>query len=190
MAKQITLELDEKLLAETEEIFENFGVDMQTGMKMFLTRVRKDKTLSFLFDRTEQSANESPDRKPSKTDGSTNIDDFKMTKWRARCLFSNRGQNVSSYVTFASSNQSTANYWANPNFELLSRNWSLILNDNRKHKLYLFNIPAHSISKPRLVARADIPTLIDLQIMYNDTTFTDIRSHYSFSKFYVDEIEY
>lgn len=114
----------------------------------------------------------------------------KMDKRNAIELFYNQGNVIHRNCTFASKNRTTDCYWANPNFRLLQGNWSLILNDDINNVLYLFNIPANSISSGRLVARSDLHHLIDLQINYRDPSFTDRRSDFSFSKFLVAEIKY
>lgn len=191
MTKQIQLELDENLIAEATTIFDYFGLDMQTGIKMFLTRVAKDKSVTFLFGQLNQlQVQPQATHKLINEDEPATKDEFKITKSGAIRLFLNKGQRIARTVTFASKNRSAYNYWANPNFEVLNEDWSLILNDNKRRILYLFFIPAYTISKSQLNPRADIPELIDLQIMYNDSTFTDNRSGFSFVQFLTNEIDY
>lgn len=105
-------------------------------------------------------------------------------------LFRKENKTIYSAVTFATKNKSANNYWANPNFECLGVEWSIILNDDINCKLYLFNIPAYSIQKNELKARSDNPKLIDLQIKYGGENFTDTRSDYHFSRFFVYELSY
>ena len=191
MTKQIQLELDENLIKEATTIFDYFGLDMQTGIKMFLTRVKKDKSVTFLFGQLNQTQAEPQATQKFISEDDTIIkDEFKMTKSGAIRLFLNNGQHIARTVTFASKNRSANNYWANPNFEVLNEDWSLILNDNRRRRLSLFFIPASTIAKSQLNPRADIPELIDLQIMYNDNTFTDNRSGFSFAQFLTNKIDY
>ena len=191
MTKHIQLELDENLITEATTIFDYFGLDMQTGIKMFLTRVKKDKSVTFLFGQLNQTQAEPQATQKFISEDDTIIkDEFKMTKSGAIRLFLNNGQHIARTVTFASKNRSANNYWANPNFEVLNEDWSLILNDNRRRRLSLFFIPASTIAKSQLNPRADIPELIDLQIMYNDTTFTDNRSGFSFAQFLTNKIDY
>ena len=66
----------------------------------------------------------------------------------------------------------------------------MILNDIDKRKLYLFLIPAQSISKEQLIPKSNNPMLIHLEIMYNDYNFTDRKSEFRFAKFKIGEIEY
>lgn len=191
MNKQLQFELDENLVKDATTIFDYFGLDMQAGIKMFLTRVTKDKSISFLFEQTNQ-----PQVKPQITDNNISNDitfvndKVKITKNYAIRLFTNKGCSVARAVTFASKNKSAYNYWANPNFDILNEDWSLILNDNKKQKLYLFNIPGKTISKAQLTPRADMLDVIDLQIRYNDITFTDNRSGFSFAQFLANVIDY
>ncbi len=187
MSMQLFLDFDENLINETTNIFEYYGLDMQTGIKMFLTRVTKDKSVSFLFGQMNQTQTTN---NVISNDKSLKENSSKMTKNYAIRLFVNKGCNVARNVTFASKNRSAYNYWANPNFDILNENWSFILNDNHKQKLYLFNILAKTISKAQLTPRADMKDVIDLQIRYNDITFTDNRSGFSFAQFLTYEIEY
>lgn len=109
----------------------------------------------------------------------------------AKDMFRKRGHSINSdHTTFASKNQTNYTYWANPGFSLLRQNWYLILNDWPNRTLYLFLIPANSISAAELVPRKDKSDIIDLEIYYNDPTFTDSRSKYSFLKYKVDEMNY
>ena len=135
--KLIELYVDDKLLTESSVILENVGMDIQSILKVLLTRIVKEKN-----------------------------------------------------ITFASKNRAVANYWANPSFDVLDVDFTLILNDVVGRKLFLFIIPAYSINRSQLISRSDKPDLIDLQIMYGDETFTDNRSKYSFSKFLITELKY
>lgn len=92
--------------------------------------------------------------------------------------------------TFASKNKSSDKYWANPNIEFLHENWNLVLNDNTKSKWYYFQIPANTISLRQIVVRHDNPNQIDLQIRYNDSSFTDTRSGISFAKWLIKSESY
>ena len=109
-----------------------------------------------------------------------------MTKTIAKRLLSIQSDNVS----FSSKNRTANNYWSNPSYDCLNSDWFLILNDWQTNELHLFKIPARSFNRYNLVARADQPHLIDLQIAYRDPTFTDNRSGCSFKKYYVKTIKY
>ena len=113
-----------------------------------------------------------------------------MTKSLAIKSFTSNGNKISKCTTFASKNKTAYNYWANPSCDYLNYDWSLILNDWENKIIYLFNIPAYSIPEEELVMRSDDPSLMDLQIKYNDPAFTDNRSGISFKPYLVDEISY
>lgn len=72
----------------------------------------------------------------------------------------------------------------------LAKEAEKILNDWIKGELHLFMIPAHAIDRRFMVSRVDLREKIDLQIGYNDPTFTDTRSKQSFAKYLVMSIRY
>ena len=92
--------------------------------------------------------------------------------------------------TYAAKNKTQNNYWANPNVECLYENWNLVLEDYINHKFYHFIIPANNISQNSIKVRVDKPNQIDLQIQYNDDTFTDNRSGISFAKWLIKSESY
>lgn len=153
--------------------------------------------LESLFDVAAQNfENASPSEKnmafgrrfTNQNDAKTDSD--RMRKSNAVRLLLSKGYDLYRTITFASKNTGAYNYWANPDDYYVKYDWSLILNDWMERKLYLFNIPAGSIADNVLVPRADKPDKIDLQIMYNDVTFTDNRSGFSFAKYLVGEVKY
>ena len=73
---------------------------------------------------------------------------------------------------------------------MLKTDWTLILNDWVNRKLYLFRIPAKTISAHELIGRNDKPNLIDIQILEDNPSFVDRRSEYSFRRFLIDQIDY
>lgn len=92
------------------------------------------------------------------------------------------------YFTYAHKNKTQNTYWANPNSNVLSTTWSLILIDQINKELHCFQIPANSISKNDLKWKNDIQ--IDLQIAYLDDMFMDKRSKIEFKKWYLKTIRY
>ena len=185
MSKQIVLDFEDQIFEQANDVFESIGLDFRSATNMFLKRVIKDGSISFLFSQQTISSNKVVDNEilPS-------LDKGDMTKNRAIRLFSSKGYSVGKNVTFASKNRSAYNYWANVEFGMLANDWHLILNDWINKVVYLFFIPAHSINAKELTPRSDKPFLVDLQIMFNDTTFTDNRSGFSFNKFLVETIYY
>ena len=194
MSKQILLDLEDDLFEQANGILENVGLDFQSATKMFLKRLIKEGTISFLLSQKAEAnidnyITESHFTTPS-LHGFDKIDKGYMTKSKAVRLFASKGHWLGKTVTFASKNRGAYNYWANVEFDMLFANWSLILNDWINKVVYLFIIPAHTIKEKELTPRSDKPYLIYFQIMYNDTTFTDNRSGYSFAKFLVEKINY
>ena len=201
--QKIIFELDENLIKEAETILDNEGLDLDVAMHMFLKRIVKEQTISFLLRNNSKNINSTekmlevieptPTISPSYQSFSfipDNTDRGNMTKSLAIRLLRGNGFNVGKNVTYASKNRGAYNYWANPAFEMLSNDWDIILNDWANKKIYLFTIPANSIKNYQLTPRSDKNYLIDLQIMYNDVTFTDNRSGVSFEKYLVAELQY
>ena len=114
----------------------------------------------------------------------------RVNKSNAVVRFKEYGCAISKNVTFASSNRATNNYWANPPFDVLKQDWYLILHDRQKRELHLFAVPAGAVDAAELVCRSDREDRVDLQIYYNDPTYTDSRSKVSFAKFLVKSILY
>ena len=196
-----SIEMDEHLLNDANKIFDEVGLDLQMVVKMVLKRVVKENSIAFIVSKNPVTYPEKEESTishynsnhivtaPIKTN-EKKIDEVNMTKSMAVRLLKSRGYDITKNVTFASKNRVSSNYWANPDFGLLDGDWNLILNDWLTKKLYLFFIPAHAINYSELIPRNDKNSLIDLQIMYLDPTFTDNRSDYSFSKFLVGDIYY
>ena len=177
--------VDEQLLQQTEQILERIGLDADTVVKMTLKRVLRDGGVSFLVSDLPKFEIE-----PRTINVPATPDDGKITKSIAVNLFKSKGFFTSRNTTFSSKNKASNFYWANPLFEALKQDWYLILNDWQKSELHLFKIPVHSLKENDLVCRADNDAKIDLQIAYNDVTFTDSRSKISFANFLVESISY
>ena len=209
--KAYTLFLDKELMAKAELILDNSAIDLETVIKLILNRIVKDNSLDVLFSKPIVNSEVVTDNKESnihysmttisQTDNLSNKNNFpqdnvlqatfyKMTKSIAIRYFLADNYDVYKNVTFASKNRSAYNYWANPDVDILNYDWSLILHDWINKKIYLFNIPANSIALDELTVRSDKPHQIDLQIMYNDKTFTDNRSGLKFSDYLVAKINY
>lgn len=180
--KVLKLFVNESTLANAEAILEENGLSVQNIVNVVLKRIEKEGGIDFLFGKANvQAIDANEDRELTLPKTS---DAIKMTKTIAKRLFSLHGDKI----TFASKNKGANNYWANPSFDCLKRDWFLILNDWQRKELHLFKIPANSLNN--LVSRADQPNLIDLQIAYNDPTFTDNRSGMSFKQYLINTIKY
>lgn len=53
----------------------------------------------------------------------------------------------------ASLNKNNKFFWANPRVECINNNWCLALNDTPNRTLYIFKIPANSISRKQIITR-------------------------------------
>lgn len=114
----------------------------------------------------------------------------KISKAEAKQLCIKNNISISSTITFASSNDSASRkYWANPNINVLNKDWTLILNDKIGRELHVFRIPAGTIKEWQVKTRGD-NGLIDLQIYYGDKSFLDSRSRCSFAPYYIKTIAY
>jgi len=198
MKKQITIEIDQTLLENAKTILNAQYLNIETAFEMFLNRTIREQSILWLFENKALAVNNSDpcvnDNVVQETTySSTNLLPAAngMTKNIAIRLFIANGNTVSKIATYASKNKAANYYWANPNYgDVINYDWSLILNDSVAKKLYLFLIPKFTFTIGDFVTRSDKPNLIDLQIAYNDPTFTDNRSKISFRKFLKDEINY
>ena len=180
--------IEEQLLRDAEQILEKLGLDASTVAKMALKRVVRDGGISFLIADMPKIEVEHAITPP--TPATSNIELGRITKSAATNLFKCKGYSPNHNVTFASKNKVGNYYWANPLFDALKQDWYLILNDWIRRDLHLFKIPVHALKANDLVSRSDNQEKIDLQISYNDTTFTDGRSKISFAQFLVKSISY
>lgn len=202
--KLLTVEVNAAVLDRAEEVLENVGLSVEAGIGMFLKRVEREGGIGFMTNSVTANScavgryaqHTIAPRTIVPTYGyrepsfAARREASGITKNQAVYLFRRRGNAIGKEVTFASKNSGARIYWANPSFEVLNNDWSLILNDKNENKLYLFTIRARDISPSELRGRADVPERIDLQILYGDPSFTDTRSGVSFARFKVDEVEY
>ena len=84
-------------------------------------------------------------------------------------------------------------YWANPNVTLLSKDWYIVLNDNKNHVLTVLRIPENTFrlknaEQPGLMVRAARPDAIDLNILCD--TIIDRRSGIEFTPYVVQKVPY
>lgn len=185
----IEIYVEEQLMQDAEQILEKIGLDSNTVIKMALKRVVRDGGISFLVADLPKIKIE-PTISKADPIVTKNTEQDRITKNAASNLFKSKGCTMNRNVTFASKNKVGNYYWANPLFDVLEQDWYLILNDWIKRELYLFKIPARALEANNLVSRSDNEEKIDLQIAYNDTTFTDSRSKVSFAQFLVQSTAY
>lgn len=180
MIKNIEINIEQEVYDSVESIVEDLGFDVEIVTKMLIKKIYKEKSINFLLKSNFPESKEI-----------VNIEN-RLRKSTAIAMFCNEGINLKGKtITFASKNKSANNYWSNPYDYYFENEWFLILNDQFNKKIFLFKIEGGVIdSKNELVARADMTDVIDLQISYEDPTFTDTRSKYSFKKFLIKEISY
>ena len=180
--------IEEQLRQDAEQILEKLGLDANTVAKMALKRVVRDGGISFLI--ADLPKIEVEPTVTSAVPAIMNAAQSRITKSAAANLFKSKGYTTNNNVTFSSKNKAGNYYWANPLFEVLNQDWYLILNDWINRELHLFKIPVHALKENDLVSRSDNDKKVDLQIAYNDTTFTDSRSKISFAKFLIMTVSY
>ena len=180
--------VDEQLLRDAEQILEEIGLDAGAVAKMALKRVVRDGGISFLVADVPKIEVHAPVEMIPTT--SADMGTGRINKSAATNLFRRNGFSTNNNVTFASKNKAGNYYWANPLFDVLKQDWYLILNDWIKKELHLFMIPMRSLKESDLVSRSDNEEKIDLQIAYNDATFTDGRSKVSFADYLIKSISY
>ena len=177
--------VDDDLINGATKVLDTIGLDVDSVVRMALKRVARDGGISFLI--ANQTKADQPIAEVITEEEENTI---RVNKTNAVVRFKESGFFVSKNATFASSNRATNNYWANPPFDVLKQDWYLILHDRQKKELHLFLIPSGAIMASELVCRNDREDRVDLQIYYNDPTYTDSRSKISFSKFRLKSIQY
>jgi len=211
MEKQFSVTINENDYNEAMDILEDVGLDLVSFTKMAIKKLLKEEGIDFLVKKDIPGRHHEKDKtykwninlgdslkKGADVIGDVNdiisnvFDVMKMTKTKALHLFKVDDTDIlfSKNVTFASKNQAADHYWANPNIDVLEEDWYLILNDQINRHLFLFVIAEDSLTESDFVKRADNENLIDLQIAYDDPTFTDKRSHVSFAKFLAKTTKY
>ena len=183
------IELNEDIYALAKEVIEEEGLGINYVVNIFLKKVIREKSIGFLFSKNENNKIES-NLKSQGNNTNEIVDLNKITKTIAKRLFMQNGCRISANCVFASENVSTHIFWANFNYSVLSQDLTIILNDKSKKTLHLLFIPANAINAEDLIMRADKPEVVDLQIAYNDPTFTDNRSGISFCKYIIKTINY
>ena len=175
---------DNELIERASEVLDTIGLDVESVIRMTLKRIIREGGISFMVSNVTQVENAVINTTQEEEHA------VRVNKSNAVVRFKEYGCTISKNVTFASSNRATNNYWANPPFDVLKQDWYLILHDRQKRELYLFEVPAGAVNAAELVCRNDREDRVDLQIYYNDPTYTDSRSKVSFAKFLVKSIEY
>lgn len=182
MLKELILSIDDELYVKLKKQFDEFGMDFDDGLRLVLESFADDSTTLIQYE------------KPKITEirRKNDVND-RVTKSIARNLFLTNNCLIYENYTYASRGRegtsSSEIYWANPKFEFVKENWSIILNDKRANILYLLNIPKNSFMEKDFVSRSD-KYLIDMKIKCNDCQFKDMMSKVSLKKYLVASIDY
>lgn len=113
-----------------------------------------------------------------------------MTRSQAVNILRQHDIYIEPTYTLAAKNTALPVYWSNPSIDCLTKPWYLVLNDYLHDTLYVFYIPGNSLSLLQLQTRMDQKEKINLEIQYDDSTFTDRKSGVSFRKYFLKEIKY
>ena len=125
----------------------------------------KDMIVDFYKNVSNNNANNSAKNVNNLAEQSENVysnSSDEMTKSKAIALLFQKNYQLHSCVTFASTNASSGNFWANPNVEFLKCDWSFILNDIKNRKLYLLDIPKNTFDKTALPLKT--PDLLQISL--------------------------
>lgn len=117
----------------------------------------------------------------------------KRVKAEAVQYVKDHGVELGKEVSYAVRQTNKSEFWINPKRDLLTKDWYIVLNDNKNNNLIVLNIPANTIglkngSNTGLIARADRPEVIDLTIACD--TLIDRRSGFDFKPFVMQKVPY
>lgn len=181
--KQMYFDITEEIYVNAIKVLDDVGLTASLAVNLFLSKVVKEQSISWMFEKKQEYWENNMVNKQS------GFEQIRLTKNNAIRKLLNAGIDVKGEVTFASKNSTQPIYWANPPLDFLLKDWSLILNDCVTKKLYLFFIPKKSMSLAQFKTRDDRDRL-DIQIVYNDPTFTERRGGCNFLGFFTTEINY
>lgn len=145
----------------------------------------KDMIVNFYKKVSDNDVNDSVERNKSVYSNSSD----EMTKTKAIALLSQKNCELHSCVTFASTNKTTGQFWANPNPEFLKYDWSFILNDKKKRKLYLLKIPKNTFKKGNISLKSPKFELLDIRLDPN-TLRNNAPDQTNFAPYKIAEISY
>ena len=131
--------------------------------------------------------------KPILFDIKTKLSLGKRSKAEAIAFLNKTGISVDKNATYAVKNDK-GEFWANPQRKMLSADWWIILNDNKKMELLVLNIPGATlqVNEPNnrggLYVRSDKTNLLDLNI--NAETLIDRKSGILFLTYLKKRVSY
>ncbi len=117
----------------------------------------------------------------------------KRVKAEAVQYVKDHGVEIGKEVSYAVRQTNKSEFWINPKVDLLSKDWYIVLNDNKNNQLIVLSIPANTIglkkgSHSGLVVRADRPEVIDLTIACDN--LIDRRSGFDFKPYILQKVPY
>ena len=126
-------------------------------------------------------------------DVATKLSLGKRVKAEAIQYVKDHGISVGKEVSYAVRQANKADFWINPKVDLLSKEWYIVLNDNKANHLVVLCVPANAIGLKSkngtgLLTRADRPEVIDLTIACD--TLIDRRSGVDFKPYLVQKLPY
>jgi hypothetical protein len=97
-----------------------------------------------------------------------------------------KGVYLSNAITYATFQSEKNAYWANPHPNMLSKEWTIVLNNHHARRITILVVPAntfaiHSIEGQGLFIRADDPKRIDLNLRVS--TLCDRKSNLDFAPY-------
>ena len=114
----------------------------------------------------------------------------KLSKAKALDIFKQKGVFIGKVCTYVSLNRNGDGYTATIPIKYLAENWYIILNDSKNKKLYLFCVPQNSAKAQSLKIKNEQGTVLELNINYNDLTFAERTTKYSFAQWLKLKISY
>jgi len=186
MMKKYVFDLDENVYDHANEILEQMDLSIDIALQIFFKKIIKEGYSNFLFQYGEKKP---ALQQTSTTENKSVFYESKITKTRAISLVKKSGYGVMECVSFSTKNKTTDKYWSNPPIINIEHDWSIILNDYIRKRLHYFMVPKNSIMIHELIVRRD-RGLFDLQILYDDPTFTDTISGFMFAPFLKGTVNY
>ncbi len=117
----------------------------------------------------------------------------KRAKSEAIQYLANKGVNIGKNVSYAVKQGNKDEFWANPDVDMLQKEWEIILNNNVKMELIVLKVPANTFflktnTDTGLLVRSDKPNRIDLNI--NTVTLKDKKTGTDFLPYVIKRINY
>ena len=183
MSREILIDLDDELYRKLEKQFKEFGVSFDEGITTVLSTFVDDSE-GFVVKQDVPRQRERTYKEPIGN---------QMTKSIAKALFERCGYQINKPYTYASRGEIDKTnydfYWANPNFDCLNDEWSIVLHDKYVKRLTLLRVPEYTFRLENLKRRPD-KDVIDLRIECDNSYYRDIASGKCFKDFYVVTIDY